>query len=130
MKVKELIEKLQAFDPELTVTYSDSEEGTTVVYDLGTIEDAYISGWNKATVLSLDGEYAEPKHIADKYLTKEEPRPYNPSPMMDVLSAEMKAVYAASLNSLIARDSIFLANPNPPVNKDGFVEFKIIKGEK
>lgn len=121
MKVKELIEKLKEFDPELTVTYSDSEYGTHTVTDVSISPDAYVY-WDRATVLTLNGEYIEKKHVDPKYFRKVERPVHKPSSLMNLLDEELKVIYSESIPK---GTRLFLGNPPP--NKDGVVEFKSIK---
>ncbi len=116
MKVKELIEKLQQFDPELTVTFPDSEDGEQVVTDVDICEDTWVS-WDKATTLHLYGDYIEKSHIDPKYFKPQERPVYKPNLILD----NLKTVY----DSAVPRGTVFFVD-KPPLNKDGNVEFKII----
>lgn len=129
MKVKELIEKLQAFDPELTVTYSDSEYGDYTPSDIDVYEDAWVS-WDKATVLRLGGDEVREADIDPKYFKKQERPKHSPTPFMDSLLD----VYRSQLQSQLSNPLIFNRMNHPSthgkMDKDGVVTFNIIKGDK
>ena len=121
MKVKELIEKLKEFDPELTVTHSDSEYGSMTIDDVYINNDTWVY-WDKATVLNLSGNDITEKDIDPKYFRKQERPVHKPSPIMDALNENLKVIY----DSAIPKGTILFLG-NPPPAKDGVVEFKIIK---
>ena len=93
MKVKELIEKLKEFDPDLTVTLSDSEWGDEAVDDVRIIEDAHVSGWDEATVVQLGGKNLIKEDIDPKFFHPKEPPVYKPSPIMD----NLKVIYDSTM---------------------------------
>ena len=116
MKVKELIEKLKEFDPELTVCVSDSEYGNQAVDDVDIIEDAWVY-WDKATVLQLSGNDLRKEDIDPKYFFPQERPEYKPSPIMD----NLKLVY----DSAMKPGTMFLMSKTPPPIDMKYITFPI-----
>lgn len=117
MKVSDLIEKLKEFDPELTVTLSDSEWGDEAVDDIQIVEDAHVSGWDEATVIQLSGKNLTKEDIDPKYFHPKEPPVYTPNPILD----NLKVIY----DSAVPKNTIFFVSDKPKPVDQKYVTFPI-----
>jgi len=120
MKVRELIEKLQAFeDQDMEVVAIDHEYGAYRLDD-PEIRDEYASGYTKAKVVVLDDNCDSLNDLDEKYLTREEPPKRSGPPVF--YDSILQRVFTSSF---VERGSISLMSQKdlPPDAK--FVEFPI-----
>ncbi|ASZ72607.1 hypothetical protein NELLIE_35 [Arthrobacter phage Nellie] len=123
MKVRELIEKLQAFDPEMNVL-GDFESGREHI-SIGTDEVFINRRFNANAVLireSYEDGYVSEAHFREEDLIEKE---FKPVTSRQGLFAELVAKeYQQILSDSLERGTVFLVNKDN-LSKDGFVEFKI-----
>jgi hypothetical protein len=125
MKVKDLIAKLQEFDPELTVVIPDSEYGDTTVSEVNIVKDTYVY-WDKATTLQLSGNDLTKEDIDPKYFFPQERPAPRADGFMKGYQRLLQEVFTDQLNSRL-HPSFYKGSPPA---KDGVVTFTVIKGDK
>lgn len=122
MKVKELIEKLKEFDPELLV--------------LGNFEDGYehihlgegiiwVDSNLDATALIIGEDYQAPyltaKDVDEKFLIEKPEPPTRSAGHLNAIMDNLKVIISDQIN----RDTVIVTNLNKPKPTGDYVEFPI-----
>jgi len=126
MKVRELIEKLQAFeDQDMEVVAIDHEYGAYRLDD-PEIRDEYASGYTKAKVVVLDDNCDSLNDLDEKYLTREEP-PKRSGRSMLLPNTLLQEVF---MSRLVPENTIFITNKENLPPDATHVEFPIYKNRE
>lgn len=130
MKVRELIEKLQALDPEMTIL-GNFEGGYEHIRVLE--ESVFISRELDAKVVVISEDYDAPylsaAHVDEKYLVDKNPPPLGPR-RQGLFSEIMEQQLSVIMSDMIKRDTIYLISKDNPPPNSRFVEFKIHNDRK
>ena len=120
MKVKELIEKLQALDPEMVVV-GNFESGYEHIRALE--EDVFVSRESdiRAVVISedYDANYLTEADVDEKYVIEKNPE--SAKQCIDIPPA-LQELFTTILDDQMQRGQIFLMSSKP---NTGFVEFPV-----
>lgn len=122
MKVKELIDKLAVFDPNMTVVIEDSEHGTEGIGD-PYVDEAYYEYPDKAKVICIPSAWESYK-VDEEYVIKGEPVKHTPTPFMDALVESHRDQLQRQLHPTFYKDV------GTPRAGGEVVTFKIIRGDE
>ncbi|USL89116.1 hypothetical protein SEA_CASSEROLE_34 [Arthrobacter phage Casserole] len=124
MKIRDLIEKLKTFDPDMTVIVDyDGYEHVDM-----SIEEITLWGTGfKAEALKIHPVWAEPEptiiDFDQKFLSKSDP-PKPVTPRQGLFAELVAKEYQQIISESLERGTVFLVNKeNLP--KDGVIEFKV-----